>query len=151
MVLIGVIAMLIGCASAWGLGGRAERLGAGALALCWLASTAFQAILGLRNDVPMLLADVGYALALVRLASRFDRSWIWVSLVLQSAVLIGHGLVLLLQGDERRACIGFLNVASFGTLLTLVLGAALHAYESHRRRSGRGRRHTSVAARRRSA
>ncbi len=148
MVLVGFVAMLVGCSLAWALGGRAERLGAAALAGCWSAAIAFEAVGGLRYDLPVLLADVGYAAALVNLASRFDRSWIWVSLVLQSAVLVGHGLVLVLQGEDRTACVGFINVASFGTLLTLVLGAALNAFEVRRRRSGRGRRRPSVGARR---
>lgn len=139
MVLVGFLAMLVGCALAWWLGGRAERLGAAALAGCWLISLLFQAVMGLSDDVPVLVADLLYAVALFALASRFDRSWIWVSLVLQSAVLIGHGLVLVLQGQDRMASVAFINVASFGTLLTLVLGAALHAVGS--RRGRRGRRH----------
>ena len=144
MVLVGFLAMLVGCALAWLLGGRAERLGAAALAGCWLVSILFQAIMGLHDDVPILVADVLYAVALVALASRFDRSWIWVSLVLQSAVLIGHGLVLVLQGQDRMASVAFINVASFGTLLTLVLGAGLYAVGPRRR----GRRRHVVGTRR---
>lgn len=146
MVLVGFISMLVGCSLAWLMGGRAERLGALALAGCWLISIAFETLVGLQDDVPVLVADVLYALALFALASRFDRSWIWVSLVLQSAVLVGHGLILVLQGEDRVACVAFINVASLGTLLTLVLGAALNAYGS-RRGARRGRR-PAVGARR---
>lgn len=138
MVLTGFIALLVGCALAWLMGGRPERLGGAALAGCWLVSLAMQAGFGLVSDVPILIADVLYAAALVVLAARFDRSWIWVSLVLQTAVLVGHGLVLMLQGEDQIVCRAFINVMSFGTLLTLVLGAALHAYETRRGHARRG-------------
>lgn len=146
MVLVGFVAMLVGCSLAGLLGGRAERLGAAALAGCWLVSILFQAAMGLRDDVPVLIADLLYALALFAIAARFDRSWIWVSLVLQVAVLIGHGLILVLQGEDRTSCVAFINVASFGTLLTLVLGAGLHAFEA-RPGARRGRRRPGGARR----
>jgi hypothetical protein len=139
MILWGFIAMAVSCALAVAFGGRAERLGAAALAGCWLLSIVGQWVLGAYSDVPIFAVDLLYGACLVALAFRYDRSWIWVSMVLQSADLVVHVVRMFLGPEDRRVCAAFINVVGVASLLALLYGVGLHVVSTRRnlRRQGR--------------
>ena len=132
MILLGLILMVGACGVAWFIGGAPERQGAFCLAACWIVSLIGQAILGAHSAIPLIVANSLDGLALLYLAYTHGKVWLWTTLTIQVVIIVLHAMwtedVWYLSHNHAAV----LNVLSFATLATLLIGAIRAAAQQRR-------------------
>jgi len=122
---IGAAVAVVICAFAFWKGDEPERVGAGAFLLGWLASLLVQAD-GRLYDTPWGLAAIDAVMLAVfaGLAWKSRRAWPVWACALQSLIVMSHVLTLVDLRPSMAAFIAVNNLASYGILVAIGVGAA---------------------------
>jgi len=125
---IWAVAMLAVSTYAWWRGGWVERAVAATNVVAWIATIIVQ---NRTNWVDpqwgMFAVDVVFLGVLLGLVVRSDRTWIMPAAAFQLLGVVTHAAIIADEGVRARAYITALILWSYLVLITLAVGAHLHA------------------------
>jgi hypothetical protein len=121
---VGAALMILVCAFAYLKGDQPERIGAATYALAWLATVFFQDDSDLlRISWAMFAVDLVVLCVFAGLAWRAGRAWpVWAS-AFQLLVVVSHVMNFLDLRPSLTAFYTVLNIAGYGILVCLAVGA----------------------------